>query len=257
MTTRLLLALLLACLLPLPSLAQAPVEHAFLARVSVDAEGRVTDTELVKPVAEPLRSLVLETAAGIAFEPATRDGVAVPSRTALTLRMRFVPQGSDLRVELLSVTGGSAAVLETRMPRFPMEMVRDVRGMLALAELEVRPDGSVDLDASRVDRIEFYRDLAGLKRGNDRHADGVRRALLEAMAEWRFLVEEINGVAVGTRFPVPVTFCSAKRAVAGGSAEVCAEWRRAIRAEFERPTPADPAVRLAQPRLPQAAAPAA
>ena len=156
MNSRMLRVALFTCLLlPLQALAQAPVEHAFLARVSVDAQGRVTDTELVKPVAEPLRSLVIETAAGIAFEPATRDGVAVPSRTALSLRMRFIPRDGDIGVELLSVSGGSAAVLETRTPRFPLEVMRDVRGMLALAELEVRPDGIVDMDASRVDRVEF------------------------------------------------------------------------------------------------------
>ena len=259
MKIRLLLTLLAALplLVPMPAQAQAPVEHYFLARVSVDAEGRVTDTELMKPVAEPLRTLVLDTAAGIAFEPATRGGIAVPSRTALNLGLRFIPQGEDLQVELVSVTGGSAAVLETRAPRFPMQMMREVRGMLALAELEVRPDGSVDLEASRVGRIEFYRDLESLKRGGDRHAGSVRDALLEAMAEWRFLVEEVDGVAIGTRFPVPVTFCSAKRGAAGGSAQVCADWRRAVRAEFERPTPADPGIRLAQPRLPDAPLPAA
>ena len=191
MKARLLLVLLAALpLVPLQALAQAPVEHHFLARVSVDAEGRVTDTELMKPVAEPLRTLVLDTAAGIAFEPATRGGVAVPSRTALNLGMRFIPQGKDLQVELVSVGGG------------------------------------------------------------DRHAGSVRDALLEAMAEWRFLVEEVDGVAIGTRFPVPVTFCSAKRGAAGGSAQVCADWRRAVRAEFERPTPADPGIRLAQLRTP-------
>lgn len=238
--------------------APAPVEADFLARVSVDASGRVTDTEFVRPVPPELAPLVAAAAATVPFEPATRDGVPVPSRTALALRLRFLPDGDQLRTELLSIEGGATAVVKTRPPAFPASLAgNDFLRLLALVAVTVRADGSVDLDASRVDRVELHRANDEVEAARGGQVRDVRKAIERVLPEWRFIVEEVDGVAVGTTVQVPVTFCVVRRAGGGDGREVCSAWSRRVQAGLA-PAAADaPGLRLAQPKVPAAAQPAA
>lgn len=252
-------SLLLALVLAAPVAASAapgkPVEFEFLTRVSVDASGKVTDTEFVRPVPEALQPLVARAAAGVAFEPATRDGDPVPSRTALELRMRFTPEGDDFRVEVLSVDGGAAAGVGTRVPNFPVEVMRDGHNVLAVAEVVLQADGSVDLAASKVDRIAFYRGTKPVDAPGAGKVRLVREAVQAAMKDWTYIVEEVDGVAVATTLKVPVTMCLSSGGDQGR--EDCGLWSEAIRRDLRAPQPADTRLRLAQPRLPEAGAPAA
>lgn len=223
----------------------AATEMEFFTRVSVDAAGKVTGTEFIRPVPAGLQKLVADTAATVAFEPATRDGVPVPSRTALQLRMRFTPDGGDYRVELLSVDGNGAATAEARLPRVPASVMRRRYNLLAVAEVQVRADGSVDTDASQVVRIEFYS-------GNERSSDApahvqrdMREAMLAAMKEWTFVPEEVDGVAIPARLSVPVTLCIVRR---GDGKASCDAWSQKVSSQLGRPEPADAGLRLAQLR---------
>lgn len=247
-------ALFIALALAAPAAAK-PVEFEFLTRVSVDASGEVTDTEFVRPVPEALQPLVARAAAGVAFEPATRDGVPVPSRTALELRMRFTPEGDEFRVEVLSVEGGAAAGVGTRVPNFPVEVMRDGHNVLAVANVVLQADGSVDLAASKVDRVEFYRGTQAVDSPNAGKVRQVRESVQVAMKDWTYIVEEVDGVAIATTLQVPVTMCRAPRGTEGR--QDCRLWNEAIQRDLKAPQPADTRLRLAQPRLPEAAAPAA
>lgn len=259
MTHRLPAPFLLSLALALPLAASAappkPVEFEFLTRVSVDASGQVTGTEFVRPVPEALQPLVAKAAAGVAFEPATRDGVPVPSRTALELRMRFTPEGDDFRVEVLSVDGGAAAGVGTRVPNFPVEVMRDGHNVVAVAEVVLQADGSVDLAASKVERVEFYRGTKADQSPRAGKVRLVRESVQAAMKDWTYIVEEVDGLPVATTLQVPVTMCRAPRGADGR--EDCRLWNEAIRRDLQAPQPADTRLRLAQPRLPAPAVPAA
>lgn len=258
----LLASLLLALAFVLPAQAQAAAgktfEHRFNVRVSVDAEGRVTGTEFIDDTPVAFHALVSESAARIPFEPARRDGVPVPSRTSLQLRMKFTPDGGDYRAEVLEVTGGDTYAATTQAPKFPAAILRAGRNVLAVVVVRTRPDGKADVAASSVERIEFYRGDRLVEGVSTRHQRDLREALLEALQGWSFILEEVDGVAVSTEVRVPVTLCLEGTTATGAQARrPCDEWSRKVTAGLARPAPVDPGIRLAQPNLPAPTVPAA
>ena len=200
----------------------------------------------------------LAAAARIPFEPALRNGVPVPSRTSLQLRMKFTPAGGDYRAEVLEVTGGGTYAATTRAPTFPPAILRAGRNVLAVLVVRTRPDGKADVDASSVERIEFYRGDRLVEGVGTRHHQDLREALLEALEGWSFVLEEVDGVAVSTELRVPVTLClEGPTSRSAQARQACDQWRDKATADLGRPAPTDPGIRLAQPNLPAPTVPAA
>jgi hypothetical protein len=258
----LLAGLLLALAFALPARAEPAndktFEHRFNVRVAVDAAGRVTGTEFVDDTPAAFHALVSDSAARIPFEPALRNGVPVPSRTSLQLRMKFTPEGEAYRAEVLEVTGGGTYVARSQAPKFPNAVLRAGRNVLAVVVVRTRPDGKADAEASSVERIEFYRGDRLVEGVADRQHRELEAALLEAVGGWSFILEEVDGVAVSTELRVPVTLCLESATSKPTKERIhCGEWSKKVAARLPRPAPVDPGIRLAQPNLPAPTAPAA
>lgn len=232
-------------------------EHLFKTRVSVDASGQVTDIEHLEEAPAALRAMVANVARDIPFEPATRDGIPVPSRTPLQLRVAFAPVGEDYRAKVVSIDGGAPVSVGMTPPRFPLSMIRSNRRMVATVVVRPRPDGTSDPEANTVEQIRVYQGDEPKGKLSTRHQRELRNALLQAAREWTYVLEEVDGRAITTEIRVPVTLCSAKRGGRKDTREICGKWRESVMQDYGRPEPVDDGIRLAQPRLQARSAPAA
>lgn len=233
-------------------------EHQFNTRVSVDATGRVTDVEFVKETPAALQAMVREVASLIPFEPATRDGVAVPSRTSLQLGVAFTPDGDNYQAKVVSVGGGSPASVTTTLPRFPASVLRKEVNMVAMVVVRPRADGTTDPAATSVETLQFYRGEEPIGSLGSRPEREMRDAIVAAAGEWTYILEEVDGAAITTELRVPLTLCVSKRMSSPDHGRnICAKWSKEAMDGLSRPEPVDPAIRLAQPRWAPAAAPTA
>lgn len=237
------LSCFLLMLLPLAAAAreEAPrnkVEY-YSAHVSVDASGRVTDAEMLGAVPRPIRVLLSDTARKVEFEPARKGGVAVPSRTSLTLKMRFEPDGNgDYLARLEGISGGSAAFDKRRRVPFPGIAAGAGYGAGVLALLSIQADGKVDMANSRIERVALAQH--GKPSDDAARRASFEKAVLRAVAKWTFAVEEVDGQPLATRVLVPVTFCPQAS---------CEGWPLDVSAPADaRPAPQDADVQLAKPR---------
>ncbi|MBW8311512.1 MAG: hypothetical protein K0M64_05695 [Rhizobium sp.] len=236
---------LLLLLSPLAAAARedappAKVEY-YSAYVSVDATGRVTGAEMLGDVPRAVRKLLQDTARKVEFEPARKGGVAVPSRTSLTLKMSLEQAGNgDYFARVEGVDGGSVAFDKRRRVPFPGIAASAGYGAGVLAELAIRPDGRVDMAASHIERVDLARH--GKPSDDAARRESFEKAVLRAMAKWTFAVEEVDGQPLATRVRVPVSFCPQAS---------CAGWPIDVSAPDDaRPAPQDADVQLAKPREP-------
>ena len=224
-------------------------EHQFNTRVSVDAAGQVTDVEFLKDVPEALQAMVRGVAADIPFEPAMRDGLAVPSRTSMQLRVAFTPDGENYRAKVLSINGGMPASVGLHQPNFPASVLRARKNMVAIVVVRPHPDGKANPEANTVESVRFYRDDQPLEGVSTRLEREMHEALLEAAAHWDYILEEVDGVAITTELRIPITLCITKRmSTRDRSRDICDQWRDKVMEGFGRPEPVEPGLRLAQPR---------
>ena len=239
-------ALLLAALVVIPSLsgaAEGARVERYSAQVAVDASGRVTDVELLGDVPAPFRGVLRQAAEGVEFEPARRDGEAVPSRTALTLAMRLEPDGTGrYAARLEEITGSTVALDDVRRVPYPRSAARDGYGAVVVALVAVQPDGRVDEAASGIHAIALARKGEAVQDPGNQAA--FEKTVLRAIRKWRFAVEEVDGQPLATRVLVPVRFCP-QASCAGWPMEAVAP-----DAAQSRPAPQAAGVELAKPRTP-------
>jgi outer membrane biosynthesis protein TonB len=185
--------------------AKAPLERSFHARVQVSAEGTVEAVETQEGLPAPVATMVQEAAQKLAFTPATVGGEPAASKTTVWVRMRFEPgEGDELVSTVLSTTQANPFM---QPPRYPMQPMRDGIGGQVWLELAVRPDGSVDMDGSRVESIQL-RDRDGGEIKRQSQGKLLAQAAMEAAAMWKVFPEEVAGVPLATTVMVPVTFCA-------------------------------------------------
>lgn len=239
-------ALLLAALVATPTLSSAAegarVER-YSAQVAVDASGRVTDVELLGDVPAPFRGVLRQAAEGVEFEPARRDGEAVPSRTALNLAMRLEPDGTGrYAARLEEITGSAVALDDVRRVPYPRSAARDGYGAVVVARIAVQPDGRVDEAASGIHAVALARKGESVQDAERQAA--FEKTVMRSIRKWRFAVEEVDGQPLATRVLVPVRFCP-QSSCAGWPMEAVAPG-----AEASRPEPQAEGITLAQPRAP-------
>lgn len=202
--------------------------------------------------------MVREVAALIPFEPAMRDGVAVPSRTSLKLGVAFTPEGDNYRAKVVSVDGGSPASVTTTLPRFPASVLRKEVNMVAMVVVRPRADGTTDPAATSVESLQFYRGEEPVGSLGSRPEREMRDAIVAAAGQWTYILEEVDGMTITTEMRVPLTLCVSKRPSSPDQGRnICAKWSKEAMDGLSRPEPVDPAIRLAQPRWEPAAAPTA
>ena len=210
------LALLLG-LLHGASAALAVEQGEVAARVSVDAEGRVDGVEILDPIPAPLERLVESAARRLEFEPARRDGRAVASRTTLRFDVRFTP--GEPGKQLARVEGATTEVAwrKRHVVPWPRGAGRDGYGAWVLADLALRPDGSVDGGASRVEDVVLVSERGVVE--DEVYRRIFERAVLRSLGRWSAVPEELEGAPVAARVKVAVTFCQ-RRACAGMPSQV-------------------------------------
>ena len=238
--------LLIAALVATPTLlsaAEGARVETYSAQVAVDASGRVTEVELLGDVPAAFRGVLKQAAEGVEFEPARRDGEAVPSRTALQLAMRLEPDGTGrYAAKLDRITGSSVALDDERRVPYPRSAVRDGYGAVVVARISVQPDGRVDEAASGIHAIALARKGEAVQDAERQAA--FEKTVLRSIRKWRFAVEEVDGQPLATRVLVPVRFCPQAS---------CADWPMqevAPDAAQSRPEPQAVGVELAKPREP-------
>jgi outer membrane biosynthesis protein TonB len=195
---------LLALLAPVPASAQEPVERTYPARVSVTAEGTVSGVELGEAVPEALAALARDAAGKLTFEPAAVQGVPVASKTTVLVRLRLAPAQGDALAA--SVVGVTAAKPVLGVPRYPIEAMRAGISALVWLQVEMGPDGRVDMARSRIENVDA-RHENGRKVSRNKDAKAFGEAALASAAQWAADPEEVDGVAVATSLRIPVTFC--------------------------------------------------
>lgn len=198
---------IITCLLLLASClaaAQEPVERTYPARVSVTAEGTVSGVELGEGVPEALAALARDAAGKLTFEPAAVQGVPVASKTTVLVRLRLAPAQGDALAA--SVVGVTAAKPVLGVPRYPIEAMRAGISALVWMQMEMGPDGRVDMARSRIESVDA-RYETGRKVSRSKDAKAFGEAALASAAQWAADPEEVDGAAVATSLRVPVTFC--------------------------------------------------
>lgn len=222
---------------PPAAVAAAPVERSYPAFAHVSEDGRVASVDVGSDVPEQLVGMVRQAVETLGFQPATVDGVPASSRTAVVVRIQFMP--GEAGALTASVAGVERAQVRMTPPRYPREaLVAAVSGRVFL-EIAVLPDGRVDLANSRVSEVQLSRFGAESRRGRG-YAQQLSGAALQAAAGWVVQVEEVAGVPQPTHIQTHVLFCADSVKTPGD----CPGLARQATGETRRA--ADSRVRLAQ-----------
>jgi hypothetical protein len=193
-----------------------PPDVDYPVRLSIGPDGAVQSVDSGDAIPDMLRALVHRAAARARFEPARRGGTAVASRAWATARVGFEPAGARVRARVVGLVSGGGV-----RPAKPRSSPMRTRARGFSADVMVRvvfgPDGRLDEDASRVERVAVRRDpgvepypmlesALGKRFGN-----GVERSF----GDWRWVPDEIDGQPIGGEFRMPVGFPSARASRAG------------------------------------------
>ena len=199
------LALVAALLLPAAALhaAKRDMRTTFgvSAAVEVDASGRVTEARIVsgsapKSVSDPLEAEIRSWE----FEPAMVDGRAAASsaHVHVSLRADPVPGQADafaVRVVAANVAPGKR---HAPAPRYPMSAIRSRAVAQVVLAVDVGPDGRVTGVREQSVRTNRGKEMSGTL---------FVRYSTDAVREWEFVPEQVEGHPVATTVLVPIQFC--------------------------------------------------
>lgn len=185
-------------------------EHTshFAMRVSIDDNGLVLAVEVLDEAPTRLATLLGERAKRLEFEPARRDGIAVPSRTTVVAEVVFTPAASGRQEARIAGMGTEVAFARRGVVPWPRGAGRDGYSAVVLAELEVRPDGSVDREDSRIVQVAMAQ--SGVPADEETYQRIFEKAVMRSLGRWEVIPEEVDGEALATRVRVPVRFCQDK-----------------------------------------------
>lgn len=171
------------------------------ARVDVDAEGRVTEVafleseKMIAAVREPLARAIRSWE----FEPAKLEDRTVSSTTTVTVGVLAERLGDEdaFVLRISSASAGPGTSMNTP-PRYPPEAVR--------AMIDARIVLRVSYDESGKTTDVETLDLA-LSRERKRTAARFEEATHEAVSQWHFIPEVVDGRPIAGSVQVPVSFC--------------------------------------------------
>lgn len=176
-------------------------------RVDVDASGTVTAAEPMGDVIEALRPSLVAAARLAEFEPATKNGVPVPSRTAVVLTVSLKKHGRGLAAQVTNVSAGSAVPLAP--PRYPRDALRAQQSARVVLRLVFDASGQRDESLSGVERVDGP--LKEQRPGRPTtvpHEAEFRKAALASIAAWTYAPDEVDGQPVPVDIRIPMTFCA-------------------------------------------------
>lgn len=198
----LLLATTLAAASPLLNAAEpAPKVVAFNAsvKVDVDAAGKPIRVEAPQDLPQAVRSYIEKRVATWQYEPAKRDGVAVPATTFVKVGACATPtpSGDGFRLGLDFKGNGPGLISASGHmppPSYPGDLRRRGAQGAFKVSFTVQPDGT-----TRVDDVESVD-------GSKRYLKSFRPALTDWIEKIRYQPEVVGGRAVPTQISFPVEF---------------------------------------------------
>lgn len=168
-------------------------------RVNVDAAGKVTSATPSNAAAIPaLNQAAVEIAGKLAFDPATKNGVAVASETSLFLTLALEPKDNgQFGIRLKKAISGpdrskSAPVIA------PKYQQRDAKALVVM-KVDLRADGSVDPDSIQVETMELK---VKSSFAEARYVDAISASLRES----RFILDKVAGSEIPARLTLPYQF---------------------------------------------------
>ena len=183
---------------------ETPARVWIEAWADVDAEGRVTGLEFDPGAAPVITGVAEPVLRGLAFEPASRDGQAVASRTRVGAQLAFTPRAEGEYAGTVLRTNEPVVRLASAVnPDYPSATVREGVGGIVLLDVAVKADGRVDAADTRLHSARFFR------RGKDYDGPLGRLlvdATLAAVTKWRYDVPQVDGQPIAVRLRVPTRY---------------------------------------------------
>lgn len=161
----------------------------------VDAQGQVTQVELVVPATLPqVEALTVQTVKRLRFIPARLNGIPTNALTYVKLQARSHQDAGQVSLKLRYVSHGPGRTRRV-IPRYPADMIHD--GIQA----ELVVDATVSEDG-------IYTDVHVLSASTTGGHDGKSfyTAVSQALAQTHILPEQVDGHPVATHTRIPFNF---------------------------------------------------
>lgn len=169
----------------------APLAATLLAEVDIDAEGRVERVKLLPSRLDArLLARVQAAVADWTFTPAMLEGRAVSLSTHLYIDVRGRPAPEGGHSFEIQYAGAGPRYLDAPAPVYPRLALSRYQEGEVLVIVEIQPDGhagEMTLTSSSGHKL-------------------LDRAALEAISNWTFVVDRLDGSPVPTFATIPVSF---------------------------------------------------
>jgi TonB family protein len=200
----------------------------------VDSVTKLDKLPALAPAVVRIKEVLKQRIESWDFIPATRNGVAVPSRTYLSVAMEGMDDGKGgLGIRILSARGGPHGQLTP--PPYPPTAYRN--GIQGGVLIDVGFD-----DRGVVTSVEPVKSTDPVIRREFKNSEMFVEPAIAAAKAWTFQTEQVDGLPVPGRIRVPMLFCLA---FPGGSCSL--PERAAKKADVPRDgeyLALDPAVKL-------------
>jgi len=176
--------------------------------IAIDSQGHVTDCEIIsKPGSEAVKAAVLQSMRGWRFVPVVRDGIAVPARSKVNLRLLAteVNGGYEMKIERAQFFGGrEPADKGMEPPRYPKDAARIGLSGNVLLALQVDSQGSVtDVVSVQSSLLVSHTPESVMRRWRK----VFEKASEDAARKWTFKpADPAKGDELVTTLIVPVTY---------------------------------------------------
>lgn len=167
----------------------------------IDKVSKLEDVPALATAVVHVKDLLKRRIESWQFVPATREGIAVPSRTHVYIRLEGMDDGNGgLGIRIMSASTGPGA-RNMSPPRYPPDAMRGFREGRVVLLVNYGEDGKVV--TVKVEELkEIYRGKLG-GRGSTEFKD----AAVDAAQNWSFQNEIVDGRPKAGQTRVPVAFC--------------------------------------------------
>lgn len=185
--------LLIIGLLWLASPAKAETGPSASAWIEIDAGGDIVELRWSKTsqaLSEAVRGVLEQRLRAMRWAPAAQHSAAKRLGTTVNISTRIEGEGEQVVLSVDEVRVG-IGYLKLRPPRYPVSGLRHRQQVDLLAKVEVDPDGrasTIELLSSEPNREDF------------------EAAARDALKQWRFQNETVDGEPVGGTINVPLRF---------------------------------------------------
>lgn len=186
----------LALLLTATSVRAERREFVFEVDVRVDNTGVVTKADVIAEITPEFEATLVKMVRSWKFQPGTRGGTPAVVDTSLSAKVIVdINEGKSATV-VARYTGHGPRYLQVFPPVYPERgMRRGVQGEIILLG-EIAPNGSTKTLSVHAAHV----------RGGKFAANLLSKSAMDAVRNWRFKPERIDGIAVGGRVLIPVMF---------------------------------------------------